>query len=175
MTSSCQEGVGGEGRSNRLVDIAHQLWPVVDASCHISTEDPAKLSRVHPLAFDIVYLKSYIGWHECGHVGTEIISEDLFEGKLSALQLPDVSQGHARDRIRCGHLTVAPGNSSPISIAPAEVNKHSNQFASTGPLTNACSRANIEDPVNLFLGQWGKIQTPADGAGHDLVEKKQSF
>lgn len=49
----------------------------MDAGGHVAAEDVAELFLVEPLALDVVDLELDVGGNEGGHVGAEVVADDL--------------------------------------------------------------------------------------------------
>lgn len=69
--------MAGLEKGDQLVDRPDQLGPLKDAGRHVPAEDEAELFLVQPLALDVVDLELYVGGHKGGHVGAEVVPDDL--------------------------------------------------------------------------------------------------
>lgn len=60
-----------------LVDVVDEFGPVKDAGGHVPREDEAEFLLVKPVALDVVDLELDICGDKRGHIGTEVVADDL--------------------------------------------------------------------------------------------------
>ena len=98
------------------MDRPDQLGPLKDAGRHVPAEDEAELFLVQPLALDVVDLELYVGGHKGGHVGAEVVPDNLEKAVSSVFAWE--ARSTLEGPLSGGLLTAALGNSSPIMIDP---------------------------------------------------------